>query len=170
MCGCKSPLAWMSSNARRWWRRRASTTALQVGMQRRSTPHLMEARERYIQSGALGKIGVVEIYWYLPHARDAESSDDDGAGELRLRDVDVVLAPMRPYNELVHPRRWRAFMEYGNGIVGDMCVHMLDMTRWMMGLDGLSRFRPAVAFWWIKRAKPTSPIRKRRRSISAMWR
>jgi predicted dehydrogenase len=25
-------------------------------------------------------------------------------------------------------------MEYGNGIVGDMCVHMLDMTRWMLGL------------------------------------
>jgi predicted dehydrogenase len=25
-------------------------------------------------------------------------------------------------------------MEYGNGIVGDMAVHMLDMTRWMMNL------------------------------------
>jgi predicted dehydrogenase len=25
-------------------------------------------------------------------------------------------------------------MEYGNGIVGDMCVHMLDMVRWQMGL------------------------------------
>ncbi|MEO6804450.1 MAG: Gfo/Idh/MocA family oxidoreductase, partial [Granulicella sp.] len=43
-------------------------------------------------------------------------------------------APMRPYNSLVHPRGWRAFMEYGNGIVGDMGVHMLDMTRWMLGL------------------------------------
>jgi predicted dehydrogenase len=43
-------------------------------------------------------------------------------------------APMRPYNALVHPRGWRAFMEYGNGIVGDMCVHMLDMVRWMMDL------------------------------------
>ena len=43
-------------------------------------------------------------------------------------------APMRPYNTLVHPRGWRAFMEYGNGIVGDMCIHMFDMVRWMMGL------------------------------------
>ena len=43
-------------------------------------------------------------------------------------------APMRPYNELIHPRRWRAYMEYGNGIVGDMCIHMLDMVRWMMDL------------------------------------
>src|SRR5262249_60175606 len=43
-------------------------------------------------------------------------------------------APMRPYNKLVHPRSWRAFMEYGNGIMGDMCIHMLDMVRWMMDL------------------------------------
>ena len=41
---------------------------------------------------------------------------------------------MRPYNRLVHPRSWRAFMEYGNGIMGDMCIHMLDMVRWMLGL------------------------------------
>ena len=43
-------------------------------------------------------------------------------------------APMRPYNRQVHPRGWRAFMEYSNGIVGDMCIHMLDMVRWMMDL------------------------------------
>ncbi len=30
-------------------------------------------------------------------------------------------------------------MEYGNGIVGDMCVHMLDMTRWMLDLGWPSR-------------------------------
>jgi predicted dehydrogenase len=42
---------------------------------------------------------------------------------------------MRPYNELVHPRSWRAFMEYGNGLLGDMCIHMLDMVRWMMDRD-----------------------------------
>jgi predicted dehydrogenase len=30
-------------------------------------------------------------------------------------------------------------MEYGNGIVGDMCVHMLDMTRWMLDLGWPTR-------------------------------
>jgi predicted dehydrogenase len=43
-------------------------------------------------------------------------------------------APMRPYSPQVHPRGWRAFMEYGNGIVGDMCIHMLDTVRWMLDL------------------------------------
>src|SRR5205823_5790616 len=40
----------------------------------------------------------------------------------------------RPYTSMVHPKRWRQFMEYGNGTVGDMCIHMLDMVRWMLDL------------------------------------
>ena len=43
-------------------------------------------------------------------------------------------APLRPYDGLPHRRWWRTFKEYGNGIVGDMCIHMLDMVRWMMDL------------------------------------
>lgn len=30
-------------------------------------------------------------------------------------------------------------MEYGNGIMGDMCVHMLDTVRWMLQLDWPNR-------------------------------
>ena len=48
-------------------------------------------------------------------------------------------APLRPYNSLVHPRTWRSFMEYSNGIVGDMCIHMFDMVRWMLGLGWPTR-------------------------------
>ncbi len=42
--------------------------------------------------------------------------------------------PMRPYNPLVHLRTWRALLEYGNGIIEDMCIHMLAKVRWMMDL------------------------------------
>src|SRR5687768_11068973 len=35
---------------------------VQVGTQRRSTPHLIEARDRILKEGKLGKIGLVEIY------------------------------------------------------------------------------------------------------------
>src|SRR6476659_6213015 len=37
---------------------------VQVGTQRRSTPHLVEAIDRIIKPGLLGKIGLVEIYCY----------------------------------------------------------------------------------------------------------
>jgi predicted dehydrogenase len=106
---------------------------VQVGMQRRSTPHLARARDRVIREGRLGTIGLVEIYCYY-HMRARENPPDASPPEYLDYDMWTGPAPMRPYNALVHPRRWRAFMEYGNGIVGDMCVHMLDMVRWMLDL------------------------------------
>ena len=58
-----------------------------------------------------------------------------------------------PYNQLVHPRSWRAFMEYGNGIVGDMCVHMLDMVRWMLDLGMPARISSAGGILVDKKSK-----------------
>jgi predicted dehydrogenase len=106
---------------------------VQIGTQRRSTPHLIEARDRFIREGKLGKIGHVEIccYW---HMRATGNPPDKQPPPNLDYEMWTGPAPLRPYNEWVHPRRWRAFMEYGNGIVGDMCIHMYDMVRWMMDL------------------------------------
>jgi predicted dehydrogenase len=106
---------------------------VQIGMQRRSTPHLVTARDRVIREGRLGTIGLVEIYCY--YRMRARGNPPDATPPEHLNyEMWTGPAPMRPYNEWVHPRRWRAFMEYSNGIVGDMCVHMLDMVRWMLDL------------------------------------
>ena len=106
---------------------------VQVGTQRRSTPHLVDARDRIIREGKLGTVGHVEIYCYY-HMRATANPPDTPPPEYLDYEMWTGPAPMRPYNSLVHPRSWRAFMEYGNGIVGDMCVHMLDMVRWMLDL------------------------------------
>ncbi len=106
---------------------------VQVGMQRRSTPHLIEARDRVIKEGLLGKIGLVEVYCYY-HMRNRSNPPDSAPPANLDYEAWTGPAPMRPYNAIVHPRGWRAFNEYGNGIVGDMCVHMLDMVRWMLDL------------------------------------
>jgi predicted dehydrogenase len=106
---------------------------VQVGMQRRSTPHLVRARDRVIREGRLGTIGLVEIYCYY-HMRASSNPSDTPPPDYLDYEMWTGPAPKRPYNSLVHPRGWRAFMEYGNGIVGDMCVHMLDMVRWMLDL------------------------------------
>lgn len=106
---------------------------VQVGTQRRSTPHLIEAKQKVVDAGLLGDIAHAEVCCYY-HMR-AKGNPPDTKPPMHL-DYDAWTgpAPMRPYNELVHPRSWRAFMEYGNGIVGDMCVHMLDLVRWQLGL------------------------------------
>lgn len=106
---------------------------VQVGTQRRSTPHLAEAKEKFFNPDKLGKIALVEIYCYY-HMRARENPADCPPPENLDYEMWTGPAPMRPYNPLVHPRSWRAFTEYGNGIVGDMCIHMLDMVRWMMDL------------------------------------
>jgi predicted dehydrogenase len=111
---------------------------VQVGTQRRSTPHLIEAREEIIKPGKLGKVSLVEIYCYY-HMRATSNPPDTAPPENLDYEMWTGPAPMRPYNKLVHPRGWRAFMEYGNGIVGDMCVHMFDMTRWMLDLGWPTR-------------------------------
>ena len=105
---------------------------VQVGLERRSTPHLIEARNDIVQAGKLGTIGLVEIFCYFGGHR---SNPPDTAPPANL-DYEMWTgpAPMRPYNPLMHPRGWRNFMEYGNGFIGDIGVHMLDMTRWMLGL------------------------------------
>jgi predicted dehydrogenase len=106
---------------------------VQVGTQRRSTPHLIEARNDIVKAGKLGNVAMVEVYCYY-HMRAKENPPDSAPPPNLDWEMYTGPAPMRPYNSLVHPRRWRAFMEYGNGIVGDMCIHMLDMVRWLMDL------------------------------------
>jgi predicted dehydrogenase len=109
---------------------------VQVGTQRRSTPHLIEARDRFIKEGRLGKIAYVEIccYWHMRNRDTLATAPDTAPPDYLDYEMWTGPAPMRPYNKIIHPRGWRAFMEYGNGIVGDMCIHMLDMVRWMMDL------------------------------------
>jgi predicted dehydrogenase len=117
---------------------------VQIGTQRRSTPHLIEARDQFVNTGKLGKVGLVEIYSYY---KQGPRMFTESAPPPNL-DYEFWTgpAPMMPYNPTIHPRSWRGFMEYGNGTTGDMGVHMLDMARWMLGLG------------WPKRVSATGGI------------
>ena len=119
---------------------------VQVGTQRRSTPHLVEAREEIVRSGRLGRVGLVEIHGYFPVEFDTNPPDAPPPATLDY-DSWTGPAPMRPFNALLHPMGWRAFMEYGNGMVGDIGVHMLDMVRWMLGLGAPRRVSSAGSFF-----------------------
>ncbi len=106
---------------------------VQVGTQRRSTPHLIEAKKNIVDEGKLGKVAMAEVYCYY-HMRAKGRPADSTPPDYLDFNAWTGPAPLRPYNKTMHPRSWRAFMEYGNGIVGDMCIHMLDTVRWMLDL------------------------------------
>ena len=106
---------------------------VQVGMQRRSTPHLMEAKKNIVDAGLLGKVSHVEMCCYF-HMRNNGNPPVQTVPDFFDYDMWTGPAPMRPFDGLPHTRWWRTFMEYGNGIMGDMCVHMFDAVRWTLGL------------------------------------
>ena len=105
---------------------------VQVGLQRRSTPHLLEARDRFIKPGRLGKIAYVDIHSYYGSPR--RLPPDEKPPEHLDWEMYVGPAPWRDYNRGIHPRRWRAIREFSNGQTGDLCVHFLDVVRYFLGL------------------------------------
>ncbi|MVM32334.1 gfo/Idh/MocA family oxidoreductase [Spirosoma sp. HMF4905] len=106
---------------------------VQVGTQRKSTPHLIRAKKEIVDAGLLGKISHVEMACDL-HMRANGNPPVQAVPDFLDYNMWTGPAPLRPYDGLPHVRWWRTFKEYGNGITGDMCVHMFDTVRWMLNL------------------------------------
>jgi predicted dehydrogenase len=128
---------------------------VQVGTQRRSTPHLIEARENIVKAGKLGKVAQVEICCYYRWGRNKVPNINPP--EYLDYEMWTGPAPMRPFNSQVHPRSWRNFMEYGNGIMGDMGIHMLDAVRWMLDLGAPLRVSSAGGIFMYPDCTPNTP-------------
>ena len=106
---------------------------VQVGTQRKSTPHLIHAKKNIVDAGLLGQISHVDMCCYF-HMRANGNPPIEPVPDFLDYDMWTGPAPLRPYDGIPHVRWWRTFMEYGNGIMGDMCVHMFDTVRWMLQL------------------------------------
>jgi predicted dehydrogenase len=106
---------------------------VQVGTQRKSTPHLIDAKKNIVDAGLLGKISHVEMCCYFPMRANGNPAVEQVPAFFDYN-MWTGPAPLRPYDGLPHIRWWRTFNEYGNGILGDMCVHMFDTARWMLKL------------------------------------
>jgi predicted dehydrogenase len=124
----RSRSAWTSSRGRRCSPPPASTAA---SCSRHAAPQHAaprRSREKIVKPGLLGKIGYAEVFCYY-HMRANGNPPEQPVPDTSI----TKCGPARPaaaYDGLPHKRWWRTFMEYGNGIVGDMCIHMLDMIRW----------------------------------------
>lgn len=135
---------------------RKHARVVQIGTQRKSTPHLIEAKKRVIDAGMLGKIGHVDMCCYF-HMRANGNPPVEPVPEFLDYELWTGPAPLRPYDGLPHKRWWRTFTEYGNGIMGDMCVHMLDTARWMLGLGWPRRVSSSGGIFVEKEGKSNIP-------------
>ena len=124
---------------------------VQVGTQRRSTPHLIDAKKNVVDAGLLGKVSHVEMCCYY-HMRN----DSNPPAQTVPPNLDYEMwtgpAPLRAYDGLLHGS-WRAFMEYGNGIMGDMGIHMFDAVRWMLNLGWPKRISSTGGIYVEKKGK-----------------
>ncbi|MCZ7636379.1 MAG: Gfo/Idh/MocA family oxidoreductase [Verrucomicrobia bacterium] len=125
---------------------------VQIGTQRKSTPHLIEAKRQVVDAGLLGKVGHVDMCCYY-HMRANGNPPLEPVPDHLDYELWTGPAPLRPYDGLPHVRWWRTFMEYGNGIMGDMCVHMFDTARWMLGLGWPKRISSTGGIYVQKEGK-----------------
>ena len=139
---------------------------VQVGMQRRSTPHLIDATRPHHQGRQARQDRPRRDLLLLPHAGDAESARRDAAREPRLRDVDrpgadAAVQLARPSAQLagVHGVRQRHRRRH----VHPHARHGPLDARPRHGRRASAR--PAASSS-TRRARPTSPTRRRRRSTS----
>lgn len=110
---------------------RGNNRTVQVGTHRRISPHNVSGKE-FIQSGKLGKIGMVRCFvHYGGGPEKAELNTEPPKG----LDWDMWCgpAPLRPFNKKMHTRGWRNFLDYANGTLADWGIHWLDQVLWITG-------------------------------------
>lgn len=107
---------------------RASKQVVQVGMQRRSAPAIMQAR-KLVADGVLGRITLVKPQWHWNISEKLDNSPLPGKldwsrflGSAKRRDLE----PMRF-------RRWRYFWDYAGGNMTDQGTHLMDVVQWFTG-------------------------------------
>lgn len=129
---------------------------VQVGTQRRSTPHLLDVKKQIVDAGLLGTIAHVEMCCYY-HMRANGNPPEQAVPDFLDYDMWTGPADLRPYDGIPHRGWWRTFREYGNGIMGDMCVHMLDAVRWMLDLGWPDKISSQGGIYAQKDGKSNTP-------------
>lgn len=111
----------------------------QVGSMQRSSREFRIACE-LVRNGVIGKVPRVTAGFGGP-GKPCDLPEEPTEPGL---DWDMWLgpAPMRPYNSVLSPRgvhnhfpQWRAYREYGGGMVTDWGAHHLDIANWGIGAD-----------------------------------
>ncbi len=109
---------------------RVNNRICQVGMQQRSGEIYLEARERFVRSGMLGKISHVDCVW---HSGRAQALPTEPATKPANLDW-VRFLGSRTYRDW-KPAQYldfRAFLDFGGGKLTDFGAHWMDVVHMFM--------------------------------------
>ena len=106
---------------------------VQVGIQRRSMPHVMDA-VKHVQSGGIGTVGMARAW--IMQKRPAIGPPQPAEVP---KGVDYAMwqgpAPDRPFVSNHFHYNWHWFWNWGTGELGNNGIHGLDVARWGLGVD-----------------------------------
>ncbi|MDF1755218.1 MAG: Gfo/Idh/MocA family oxidoreductase [Verrucomicrobiales bacterium] len=89
----------------------------------------------WVQSGALGEIKTVHCRTNRPvWPQDLVRPAAEPVPAHMDWDLWIGPAAMKPYNGQIAPFKWRGYLDYGTGALGDMGAHIIDHPTWALGL------------------------------------
>jgi len=105
---------------------------VQVGQWQRSQPHFVDA-VKYIRSGKLGRIRVCKAWSFVDWKGSVPKVPDSPVPDGVDYNMWLGPAPKRPFNKNRFHFTWRWYWEYGNGLMTDWGVHLIDYI--LYGMD-----------------------------------
>lgn len=132
----QKPLTWSVAEARAL-RDAAERTGVvtQMGNQGHSTNDARLVNE-LLRDGAIGTVEAIHIWTNRPIWPQGMDMPDEIQRTPHTLDWDLYLgpAPATGYHEAFHPFRWRGWVDYGTGALGDMGAHLVDHPYWALDL------------------------------------
>jgi predicted dehydrogenase len=132
---CEKPLAHTVAEARLVAKTAAKyKLATQMGTQIHAGNNYRRVVE-LVQSGAIGPVSECYVWCDKSWSGGERPAEKPPVPANLHWDLWLGPAPERPYHSDYLPAKWRRWWDFGNGTLGDMACHFVDLPQWALKLN-----------------------------------
>ncbi len=133
---------------------RRAKVQTQMGNQGHSSESIRLLKE-WLAAGVIGAVREVHAWTDRPVGGDpwsnfaVQAQSKDTPPVPATLDWDLWLGPVahRPYHPDYHPLKWRAWLDFGTGPLGDMGCHIIDPAFWALDLGAPTTVEATTTHW-----------------------
>jgi predicted dehydrogenase len=137
---------------------RANRRIVQVGMQGRAMPHFLEAKQKYIDSGIIGKVSLART-WYTSNSGYVLTAPPNLVKKPDGLDWDRWLGrgPKVPWNPEIYfsPYKW---LYYDGGMIMGIGIHVIDNAHHWLSLHKPSSAVCGGGTWYYNDGRDTPDV------------